>query len=191
MEDKGKSLGKRWKNISMGCVSSLTVANSDQMHILGRRGCLTPSLLHIHPPEGLVHVCNKSSGILCLPDASKGNLPTPPSSTQTSPTPTPSTSNSASNPSSSPPGLTTPPRQSPCPTSPTRDIQYLPPARGFLKEARYKETRVLAPESERAEENGGTQFKRHNRISGTSAVVGFLAGLMPNNAANSHSRPAS
>ena len=60
----------------------------------------------------------------------------------------------------------------------------------FLKEAGYKETRGSTPEGERAEEDGVTQFKRHNRISGTSAVVGFLAGLMPNNAANSHSRPA-
>ena len=47
MEDKGKSLGKRWKDITVGYVSSLTVANSDQMHTLGRRSCLTPSLLHL------------------------------------------------------------------------------------------------------------------------------------------------
>ena len=31
----------------------------------------------------------------------------------------------------------------------------------------------------------------NNRISGMSAVMSFLAGLMPNNAANSHSRPTS
>ena len=47
LEDKGNSLGKRWKDITMGYVSSLSVANSDQMHTLGRRGCLTPSLLHL------------------------------------------------------------------------------------------------------------------------------------------------
>ena len=47
MEDKGKSLGKRWKDITMGYVFSLTVANSDQMHTSGRRGCLTPLLLHL------------------------------------------------------------------------------------------------------------------------------------------------
>ena len=47
MEDKGKSLGKRWKDITMGYVSSLTIANSDQTHTLGRRGCLTPLLLHL------------------------------------------------------------------------------------------------------------------------------------------------
>ena len=46
MGDKEKSLGKRWKDITMGYVSSLTVANSDQMHTLGRRGCLTPLQLH-------------------------------------------------------------------------------------------------------------------------------------------------
>ena len=46
MEDKGTSLGKRWKDITMGYVFSLTVANSDQMHTSGRRGCLTPLLLH-------------------------------------------------------------------------------------------------------------------------------------------------
>ena len=89
MEDKGKSLGKRWKDITMGYVSSLALANSDQMHTLGRRGCLTPLLLRlseIHRSEGLVHVCHKSSRTFCLSGASRGMLPTPPSPTQSSPT---------------------------------------------------------------------------------------------------------
>lgn len=46
MEDKGKSLGKRWKDLTTGYVFSLIVSNSDQMHTLGRRGCSTPLLLH-------------------------------------------------------------------------------------------------------------------------------------------------
>lgn len=135
---------------------------------------------------------------------SYGILPTPPSPTQTSPTLTQSTSNSASNSSSSPPGPTTPPRQS---RSRTRygDLGRVPLHRrgtsktyerleDLLKEAGYKETRVFTPEGERAEEHGGTRNANdhsNNRISGMSAVVGFLAGLMPNNATNSHSTPAS
>ena len=47
MEDKGRSLGKRWKDIIMGYASSFTVANSDQMRTLGRIDCLTPLLLHL------------------------------------------------------------------------------------------------------------------------------------------------
>ena len=47
MEDKGKLLGKRWKDMTMWYVSPLTVAVSDQMHTLGRRGCLTPLPLHL------------------------------------------------------------------------------------------------------------------------------------------------
>jgi hypothetical protein len=141
---------------------------------------------------------------LPIEQTSYGILPTPPSPTQTSPTLTQSTSNSASNSSSSPPGPTTPPRQS---RSRTRygDVGRVPLHRrgtsktyerleDLLKEAGYKETRVFTPEGERAEEHGGTRKSNdhsNNRISGMSAVVGFLAGLMPNNATNSHSRPAS
>ncbi|PPR04781.1 hypothetical protein CVT24_007097 [Panaeolus cyanescens] len=127
-------------------------------------------------------------------------IPTPQSPTQTMSSICQSVSNDASTSSCSPPEPVTPPRQS---RSKTRygDIGRVPLHRrgksktyerleDLLKEAGYKETRVFTPEAERmskgceAGEEDGSKDLRLTMKEGVGAVVGFLAGLMPNAAGN-------
>ncbi|KAF9057167.1 hypothetical protein BJ165DRAFT_12479 [Panaeolus papilionaceus] len=111
-----------------------------------------------------------------------------------------SVSNDASASSCSPPEPVTPPRHS---RSRTRypELGRVPLHRrgnsktyerleDLLKEAGYKETRVFTPEAERMqkgteeEEEDGSKDLRLTMKEGVGAVVGFLAGLIPNAAGN-------
>lgn len=120
-------------------------------------------------------------------------MPTSASPPHSSPTLTESTSNSASNSSSSPPEPATPTRISR--RARYADLGRVPLHRrgtskkyealeDLLKEAGYKETRIFTPETERSEAhrdiNGGLDDKRRSMKDGMEAVVGFLAGLIPN-----------
>ncbi|GLB39239.1 hypothetical protein LshimejAT787_0604010 [Lyophyllum shimeji] len=126
---------------------------------------------------------------------SYGIIATPPSPTNTSPTLTQSTSKSTSTPSTSPPLPTTPrsgrsrtryPELGRVPLHRRGTSKTYERLEDLLREAGYKETRVFTPEEKRNETQRDdlSSGQRAGVRESVGALMGYLAGFMPNAAAN-------